>query len=209
MSESDWTQRLADEFHKPITRNFAKRRVISRGIDEIWDADLVEMQKFSRWNKGIKYLLMVIDVFSKYGWIKPLMDKKTEMVGRAFEEIIKSRKRKPKVFWTDTASEFISKHFKDILKKNNITSYRTENEGKSSIVEKLNGTMKNRMWKMFSANNNTVYCDKLDKLLGDYNKTRHSSTRMTPINSSKKENEEKLFCNLYSLIYEKGRKTEV
>ena len=73
---SDWSQQLADELHKPITRNFSKRTVISNGIDKIWAADLVEMQKFTKWNKRIKYLLMVIDVFSKYGWIKPLKDKK-------------------------------------------------------------------------------------------------------------------------------------
>ena len=85
---SDWSQQLADELHKPITRNFQKRSVISNGIDEIWAADLVEMQKFSKWNKGIKYLLMVIDVFSNlYGWIKPLKNKKTETVSKAFDEI--------------------------------------------------------------------------------------------------------------------------
>ena len=77
---SDWSQQLADELHKPITRNFQKRSVVSNGIDEIWAADLVEMQKFSKWNKGIKYLLMVIDVFSKYGWIKPLSNKTTELL---------------------------------------------------------------------------------------------------------------------------------
>ena len=89
---SDWSQQLADEPHKPITRNFSTRSVISNGIDKIWTADLVEMQKFSKWNKGIKYLLMVIDVFSKYGWIKPLKDKKTETVSKAFDEIFISSK---------------------------------------------------------------------------------------------------------------------
>ena len=64
---NDWSQQLAEELHKPITGKFLKRTVISNSTDEIWAADLVEMQKFSKWNKGIKYLLMVIDVFSKYG----------------------------------------------------------------------------------------------------------------------------------------------
>ena len=95
---SDWSQQLADELHKPITRNFQKRSVISNGIDEIWAADLVEMQKFSKWNKGIKYLLMVIDVFSKYGWIRGLKDKKAETVSKAFGDIFKS-KRKPRMLW--------------------------------------------------------------------------------------------------------------
>ena len=144
--------------------------------------------------------------FSKYGWIKPLKDKKTETAAIAFDEIFKSG-RKPKMLWTDKGSEFISKHFKDFLKKNKIILYHTENEEKSSIVERWNRTIKNKMWKMFSANNNTVYWDKLDKIVGDYNKTRHSSTKMTPINAGKKENEENVFSNLYGdLIFEKVKK---
>ena len=59
----DWLALLAAELHKPVKRNFPKRRVLSNGIDEIWAVDLVEMGKFSKWNKGIRYLLMVIDVF--------------------------------------------------------------------------------------------------------------------------------------------------
>ena len=188
---SDWSQQL----------------LISYGIDKIWAADLVEMQKYSKWNKGMKYLLMVTDVFSKYGWIAALKDKKTESVSSAFDTIFKKSKRKPEKLWTYKGSEFISKHFKEFLKKNYITLYHTENEEKSSIVERWNKTMKNKMWKMFSANNNTVYWDKLDKLVDDYNNTYHSSIEMTPTEASKKENENKVFSNLYSdLIYLKPKK---
>ena len=204
---SDWSQQLADELHKPITKTFSKRKVISYGIDQIWAADLVEIQTFSKWNKGVKYLLMVIDVFSKYDWISPLKYKKTESVSLAFDEIFKKAKRKPVMLWTDKGSEFISKHFKDFLKKKKIKLYHTENEEKSSIVERWNRTMKNKMWKMFSANNNTIYWDKLDKLVDDYNNTKHSSVKMTPKEASKKENEEKVFINLYDdLIYWKPKK---
>ena len=90
---SDWSQQIAEELHKPITKNFRKRRVISKGIDKIWDADLVIIQKFSKWNKGVKYLLMAIDVVGKYGWIKPLKDKKTESMSSAFNVIFKKSKR--------------------------------------------------------------------------------------------------------------------
>ena len=145
---------------------------------------------------------MVIDVFSKYGWIKPLKDKKTESVSSAFDTILKKNKRKTDKLWTDKGSEFISKHFKDFLKKNNIKLYHTENEEKSSIVERWNPTMKNRMWKMFSANNSTVYWDKLKDLVDDYDNTKNSSIKMTPLEASKKENEKKVFANLYGdLIY--------
>ena len=90
---------------------------LPKNFDKIWAADLVEMQKYSKWNKGFKYLLMVIDVFSKYGWIVPLKDKKTESVSLAFVTIFKKSKRKPEKLWTDKGSEFISKHFKDLLKE--------------------------------------------------------------------------------------------
>ena len=145
----DWSQQLAEELHKPITRNFRKRRVISYDVDKIWTADLVEIQKYSKWNKGIKYLLMVIDVFSKYGWIVPLKDKKTESVSLAFDSIFKKSKRKPEKLWTDKGSEFIRKHFKDFLNKHNITLYHTQNKEKSSIVERWNKTMKKKCGKCF------------------------------------------------------------
>ena len=127
---SDWSQQLAEELHKPITLNFSKRSVISNGIEKNWAADWEEMQQFSKWNKGIKYLLMVIDVLSKDGWIKPLKDKKTETVSKAFDEIFKSSKRLPKMLWTDKGSEIISKHFRDFLKREGIKLYHTENEEK-------------------------------------------------------------------------------
>ena len=81
------------------------------------------------------------------------------------------------MLWSDKGSEFISNHFKDFLNKNGIKLYHTENEEKSSIVERWNKTMKNKMFEMFSENNNTVntvYWDKLDELVNDYNNTRHS-----------------------------------
>ena len=149
---------------------------------------------------------MVIDVFSKYGWIRGLKDKKTETVSKAFDDIFKS-KRKPNMLWTDKGSEFISKHFKEFLKREGIKLYHTENEEKSSVVERWNKTMKNRMWKMFTVNNNTVYWDKRDKLVNDYNNSRHSSVKMNPVEASKKKNESKVWTNLYGdLIYLKPGK---
>ena len=136
-----------------------------------------------------------------------MKDQKTESVSSAFIKIFKKSKRKPEKLWTDKGSEFISKHFKEFLKKNNIMLYHTQNEEKSSIVERWNKTMKNKIWKMFSANNNTVYWDKLDKLVDDYNNTYHSSIKMTPTEASKKENEKKVFTNLYEdEIYLKPKK---
>ena len=87
-SEKNWREKLTDELHKPIGRDFSRRRVIVNHINEIWSADLVDMQQFSKGNKRYKYLPMVIVVFSKYGWIKPLKIKKVKLI-KAFKTIFK------------------------------------------------------------------------------------------------------------------------
>ena len=198
-----WHSLLVAELHKPVKRNFPKRRVLSNGIDEIWAADLVEMGKFSKWNKGIKYLLMVIDVFSKFGWIEPLKDKRGESLTEAFRKIFKAG-RHLRFLWTDKGSEFYNTNVKRLLKEHNITLYSTENEEKSSVVKRWNQTMKNQLRKMFSANNNTIYFDKLGKLVDEYNNRFHSSVKMPPADASWKKNERKVFANLFGdLIYSK------
>lgn len=177
LRKGDWDQRLATELHTPITQKFKKRRVISNSIDQIWAADLLEMQKFSKWNKGIKYLLIVIDVFSIFGWIEPLKDKRGETVANAFDKIFKSG-RKLEMLWKDKGSAFYNRYVKYLLNKSNMKLYSTENEKKSSIVERWNRTIKNKMWKMLSEN--AVYHDKIDKLVSDYNFKEHSSIKITP-----------------------------
>ena len=144
LSEENWQEKLADELHTPIKRNFTRRRVIVNHIDEIWAADLVDMQKFSKWNRGYKYLMVVIDVFSKYGWIVPLKDKKGESVTNAFKTIFK-KGRKPQYLSVDKGKEFYNKHLKDLLEKYNTQIYSTENEEKSSVVERWNRTIKSKM----------------------------------------------------------------
>ena len=95
--------------HKPIRRNFVRRRVIVNGIDEIGRADLVDMQAFSKWNKGIKYILNIIDVFSKHAWCIPLKDKTGTSITEAFEKVVKSSKRKPQKLWVNQGSEFYNR----------------------------------------------------------------------------------------------------
>ena len=87
-----WSDQLADELHRPVVRHFRKRKVIVRGIDTIWAADLIDMQAFAEYNDGIKYLLAIIDVFSNYGWIVPLKQKTGIAVANALEQVFKERK---------------------------------------------------------------------------------------------------------------------
>ena len=163
--------------------------MIVNDIDEIWAADLVDMQSFSKLNNGIKYLLMVIDVFSKYGWIVPLKSKTGLDVANALSKIFSSempgfasKRRRCTKMWVDKEKEFYNKHVKAL----GVQLYSTENEEKSFVVERWNRTMKEKMFKYFSANNTKKYIDVLDEIVNSYNNTKHSSIKMTPVKASDK-----------------------
>ena len=182
---------LAEELHKPIKRKFKKRKVLVSGIDKIWAADLADLSALKEDNQGVKFLLLVIDIFSKYGWIIPLKDKKGETVAKALKQIFKEGRR-PGKLWTDKGREFFNKDVKDLVEL-----YSTENEEKSSIVERWIRTIKDKMWKYFTDNNTYNYMSVLPDLLQDYNNTVHSSTKFSPVDASKEENELTIWRNLY------------
>ena len=187
---------LAEELHRSIKRKFKKRRVLVSGIDKIWTADLADMSAFSKENDGVEFLLLVIDTFSKYGWIIPLKNKAGKTMVEAFKSIFKEG-RKPEKLWTDKGREFYNKDVKDLLKSYLIELYSTENEEKSSIVERWIRTMKDKIWKYFTDSRTQRYLDVLPDLLEDYNNTVHSSTEFTPVEVSKKKNELAVWRNLY------------
>ena len=202
----DTWEGLANELHKPIKRNFRKRRVIAHNVDDIWCSDLVDMQKLSKWNRGYKYLLMVLDLFSKYGWIVPLKTKTGLEVSKAFESLFFSNK--PKMLWVDKGKEYYNKNVLDLLAKDKIKVYSTENEEKSSVCERWNRTIKDKMYKRFTMQNNTVYVDILPKILASYNNSRHRSIGMTPIQARKPENYGKVYFNLYGDLAREIKKTK-
>ena len=128
---------LANELHKPVIRKFKRRGVYSSFKDNIWGVNLADMQLISKYNKGIMYLLCVIDLFSKYAWVVPLKDKKDITIVNAFQSILDSSKRKANIRWVDQGSEFFNSPFKKWLKENHIEMYSTYNEGKAVVSERL------------------------------------------------------------------------
>ncbi|WAQ98593.1 YMD3-like protein [Mya arenaria] len=137
------------------------------------------MQSFSRENKNVKFLLTVIDVFSKYGWMIPLKDKTGKSVADALKQIL--MERRPKKMWVEKGKEFYNKDVQNL-----VVIYSTENEEKSSVVQRRNRTMKEKMWKYCSANSTNKYIDILNDLVDQYNDTKHSSIKMTHVEASKK-----------------------
>ena len=143
-------EELAKELDKPIIRKFLKRRVYSSFKDNIWGADLAEIQLISTFNKGIRFLLCAIDIFSKYGWIVPLKDKKCGTIVNALQKILYSLmklhlKGKPNKICVDKGSAFYNNSFKKWLKEDDIKMYSTQNERKFVAAERFIRTLKNKI----------------------------------------------------------------
>ena len=127
--------------------------------DNIWGVDSADMQLISKYNKGIKYLLCAIDLFSEYAFVVPLKDKKVTTIVNAFQIIKDNSKRKPNKIWVDQDSKFYNKSFKKWLKDNKIEMYSTNNEGKSVVAERFIRTLKNKIYRHMTAISKNVYFD--------------------------------------------------
>ena len=178
------SKQLANELHKPIIRKFEKRRVYSTFKGNIWGVDLADMQLLSKYNKGIRFLLCVIDIFSKYAWVVPLKDKKGISIVKAFQSILKQSNRKPNKVWVDKGSEFYNAYFEKWLRDNDIVMYSTHNEGKSVVAERFIKMLKGKnvkIYKYMPSISKNVYIDKLDDIVDEYNNTYHTTIKMKPI----------------------------
>ena len=130
-------EQLAEELHKPVIKKLKRRKVYTRFKDNIWAADLAEMGSLPSKNKNVKYLLCVIDFFTKYAWVKPLKGKKGKAVLNAFIEIVNESNRKPNKLWVDQGRGFYNKLIQEQLGNNDILIFSAHNEGKSAITERF------------------------------------------------------------------------
>ena len=138
------------------------------------------MQSLKKYNKGIKTLLCVIDLFSKYAWVVPFKGKRGITIVNASQKII-SKEKKPNKIWVDQGGEIYNQLFKRFLKINNIEVYSTYNEGKSVAAERFNRTLKSKIFKHMKAVLKNVYFDVLDDIINKYNSTIHRTIKMKPI----------------------------
>ena len=139
------------------------------------------MQLISKFNKGIRFLLCVIDIFWKYAWIIPLKDKKGITITNAFQKILKESKRKPNKIWVGKDNEFYNRSMKPWLEKNDIEMYSTHNKGKPVIAESFIRTLKNKIYKYMTSILKNVYIDKLDDIVNKYNNAYHIKIKMEPV----------------------------
>ena len=139
------------------------------------------MQLISKFNKGFRYLLCFIDIFSKYTWVVPLKDKKDVSIADVFQRILDDLNRKPNKIWNDKGSGIYNNSFKKWLKDNDIEMYSIHNEGKSVAAERFIRTLKTKIYKYMTSVSKNVCINKLDDTVGEYNNAYHRTVKMIPV----------------------------
>ena len=196
-------KQFAAEVHHRVVKKFPRRQVIVSGIDNIWGMDLADMYSFIKYNDDYRYILCIIDVFSKFAWCVPLKTKSATSILTAVKDVIKSSDRSPEKFWIDQGTEFYNKDFKKWLADHGMSMYSTYGESKSAVVERFIRTLKDLMTKEFTEYNTRNWVELLPKVLNVYNNRVHRTIKMSPMEASDPDNEALVHRNMYPVKREK------
>jgi len=164
--------------HKEAKQKFRRSRYVIHDLGILFQADLCDTQAYADENDGMRFILTVIDCFSKRAWAIPLKDKAASTVVNAFKTIF--RDLKPRYLSSDSGKEFINKQFQTFLKNNGVKFYPSLGEKKGAIIERFNRSLKNRMFKFFTSVGSKRYVDIIQDLISAYNNTTHSATGKKP-----------------------------
>jgi len=195
---NEWLQgQNAYTLYKPVQRKFKRRKYIVKGIDSLWQADLADFKAISKWNNDNSYVLIVIDVFSKHLWAQPVKSKTAKDVLSAFKKILMHTERKPESFMTDKGGEFNNAQMKKYCDDNGINYYTSQNpETKAAVAERVIRTIKTRLYRYFEFKKTWKYIDVFQQFVDSYNKSKHRSIGMAPIDVTK-DTEEAVRQKLY------------
>ena len=147
-------------------------------------------------NKGYRCILVIIDNFSKFGWTIPLKNKYARSITDAFSQIIKTSRREPNLLETDDGKEYVNKIFNEFLNDHNIKRYSRNTALGAVFAKRFNRTIRNLLKKPVFEKGKADWLSELPTVVKKYNNTIHSSTKMTPIQASKKSNEKLVYSNL-------------
>lgn len=183
-SPKDWLQtQRAYTLHRPRRVRFRRNKYNLANIGDFWQADLMDLQSLSRKNNGYKYILAVIDCFSKFGWCVPIKKKQPNEIIAGFKIIFEKSGYIPRNLHTDKGGEFVNKSFQDFLECNDVKFFKASDPvTKASICERYIRTMKSLIYRYFTYTGTERYCEILQSLVTLYNNRWHRSIRMAPTN---------------------------
>lgn len=202
MTSSTVREGIIEELFKPARRNYPRMKIQVRGLYETLSIDLVDMQKYAHQNKNFKYILTMIDNFSKFAWAFPLKSKSGKEVAATLAKVINGQ-LPIKNLMADEGNEFFNVNVRALLKRHGgINLYHSYSPIKAAIIERFNRTLRHLMHPEFMQQGNVKWLDLLPKLVDRYNHTKHRTIKMTPIEATNPAKEQEIFKKIY-------RKTKV
>ena len=198
MIKRDLTKIFIDEIYsKSPRKNYPTNKIVCNLVDEIWSIDLADFSEYKTSNnKGYRYIFIVIDNFSKYLWAIPLKNKYSQTITNEFSNIITTSKRIPNKLESDRGTEFYNGISQNFLKFKNIHHYSRYTDRGPSIAERVIRTLRNLLKKPVFEKGNADWLSELPSVVKKYNNTIHHSTKMKPIDASKKSNQKLVYNNL-------------
>ena len=190
--------------HRSVQHRIQRNKVVVDGIDDQWDMDLMDMGSLAKYNDGVHFVLLCIDIFSRYVWLYPLKSKQTKDVVAGLK-VIFGEGRIPSKIRHDAGTEFTGKKTVQFLKDQGVISFVTHNEVKASYAERAIKTIKGKIFKFFSQMETYKYIDKLQDFAYSYNHTHHRSIQMAPVEVNA-SNEAALWHQQYVEPYLKTKK---
>jgi transposase InsO family protein len=181
--------------HRPAPRHFPRQKILMSSLDEQWDADIMDMQKFASKNRGYRYLAVFIDIFSRYIWVEPMKTKRNDEMLKVIHRIFK-KGRKPLYLRTDQGKEYTGKYVQHYLRKNDVHHFTALNPLHANYAERVIKTLKGKIYRFFTANQTQTYIDHLDDIVESYLNTVHRSTDMKPADITDK-NSQDVYEKLY------------
>ena len=165
--------------HQQARKKYPTRPYVIHDIDEQWQADLAEVGLIADFNEGYRYILTVIDIFSRYAWARSLKSKCGNDVAAAFKTIF-DEGRIPKRIQTDQGREFENRHVRALFDEHSIELFSVKSAYKAALVERFNRTLKHRIWRYFTAENRQVWTEVLQDAVYAYNHSIHRSIKRKP-----------------------------
>ena len=190
MMEEQQQQLLDKEVFSPQITMFRRERIIPLYKDETWSADLIGKSSLSKYNNNYKFILLVIDIFTKYEWAIPLKKKSGLSITIGFKIVLGenpqggSESGKPEKLWVDRASEFYNKTFKSLLKEYETKPYSTYSDLKAVFIGRFNRTLLHIINKPIFINGDGNWVNILNDAVITYKNNIHSTINMTPIDAS-------------------------
>ena len=184
-------------YSKGPKRNYATNKTDVYHIDDTWSLDKLDLKDYGpKNNKGYRYVLVVIDNFSKFGWTSSLKNKNAQTIKDSFGNIILNSKMKPNLIETDRGKEVYNNIFKDFINNNNIKLYSRNSSYGAVFAERFNRTIRDLLKKIVFENGDANWINVLQTITKQYNNRIHSSTRLSPKDASLKKNEGIVYKNL-------------